>query len=128
MTSGILLYTAGAAERAPYGLALCPIEILAEVERRQPGGRDRVDTKHAHHVGTDDGCRGEHDRSLDRVLELAHVAGPVGRLKRFDHPRLHAVDAFTRALRVFRDEVIDENRTSSRARGARDVHGMTFSR
>ena len=56
------------------------------------------------------GAGREHDRALDGVLELAHVARPVGRLQRLEHAGLHAVDALAGALRVLRDEVIDEHR------------------
>ena len=42
----------------------------------------------------------EHDRALDGVFELAHVAGPVGRLQRLDDAGFEAVDPLAGALRV----------------------------
>src|SRR4051812_39613305 len=90
---GVLLHAVGALERAPHRLALGPIEVLPEGHRRQPRRRGRRHSEQPHHFGSDHRARGEHDGPLHGVLELAHVARPVGGLQRFEHARLDAVYA-----------------------------------
>ena len=98
---GVLLDAAGAVERAPDGLALGPVEVLPQVQRRQARRRRRCATPSMRTTsGPIDRRRRQHDGALDGVLELAHVAGPVGRLQRLEHARLDAVDALAGALRV----------------------------
>src|SRR5450759_3631337 len=108
---GVLLDAVRPFQRPPDGLALRPIQVLAERQGRQPGRRGR--RGHAEQpddVRTDHRAGREHHGALDGVLELADVARPVGGLERFQHARLDAVDPLARALRVLADEMIDQQR------------------
>ena len=108
---GVLLHAVATLERAPDGLALGPVEVLPQIQRRQSrrAGARRAPASAAT-AALIDRRRREHDRALDRVLELAHVARPVGRLQRASTPASMPSIALAGALRVLRDEVLDEHR------------------
>ena len=95
---GVLLDAARLFERAADRLALHPFEVLMEPQRRQTRStcvdvapRSEIDCC----VSTGPGR--EHDRALDGVLQLAHVARPVVALQRFDDVRLDAIDRACRS-------------------------------
>ena len=102
-------------ERPVNGLFFDPFYVVVELCRWQPpwlrdAGVEKGDRLEPNHQPP-----GEHDGSLDGVLELPDIAGPVIGTQQGERVVRDALDVLAGSPTVFVDKVLDEDRECLRA-------------